>query len=95
MSEKIKLGIIGIGNMGSGHAKCVVGGECPDFELVAAADIKPQRLEWAKELSPDINCFDTAEKMLDSGLINACMICVPHYDHPKYTIESLSAEYTL
>ena len=90
MSEKIKLGIIGIGNMGSGHAKCVVGGECPDFELVAAADIKPQRLEWAKkELSPDINCFDTAEKMLDSGLINACMICVPHYDHPKYTIECL------
>ncbi len=90
MSEKIKLGIIGIGNMGSGHAKCVVGGECPDFELVAVADIKPQRLEWAKkELSPDINCFDTAEKMLDSGLINACMICVPHYDHPKYTIECL------
>ncbi len=27
--------------------------------------------------------------MLDSGLINACMICVPHYDHPKYTIECL------
>lgn len=90
MSEKIKLGIIGIGNMGSAHARCVFGGECPDFELVAVADIKPQRLEWAKsELSPDIHCFETAEEMLDSGLINACMICVPHYDHPKYTIECL------
>lgn len=43
--EKIKLGIIGIGNMGSAHSKNIVGGECPDSELVAVADIKPQRLE--------------------------------------------------
>ncbi len=87
MSEKIKLGIIGIGNMGSAHAKNIVAGKCPDFDLVAVADIKPQRLEWAKkELNPEIKCFDTAEEMLDSGLINACMVCVPHYSHPKYAI---------
>ena len=88
--KKIKLGIIGVGNMGSSHAKNIVGGECPDFELVAVADIKPQRLEWAKsELSPDIHCFESAEEMLDSGLINACMVCVPHYFHPKYAIECM------
>jgi predicted dehydrogenase len=39
MDKKIKLGIIGIGNMGSSHAKRVVEGKCPDFELVAIADI--------------------------------------------------------
>lgn len=90
MSEKIKLGIIGVGNMGSGHAKNVFEGKCPDFELVAVADIKPQRLEWVKtELSEDIKLFDNAEKMLDSGLINACIISVPHYDHPKYAIECM------
>ncbi|MEE1330680.1 MAG: hypothetical protein U0K18_05675 [Acutalibacteraceae bacterium] len=49
MSEKIKLGIIGIGNMGSAHAKNIIAGKCPDFDLVAVADIKPQRLEWAKK----------------------------------------------
>ena len=27
--------------------------------------------------------------MLDSGLIEACMVCVPHYDHPKYAIECM------
>lgn len=90
MSKKIKLGIIGIGNMGSGHARNIVRGECPEFELVAVADIKPQRIEWAKkELPAEINCFETAEAMLDSGLIEACMICVPHYDHPKYAIECM------
>ena len=90
MSKKIKLGIIGIGNMGSGHAHNIVRGECPEFELVAVADIKPQRIEWAKkELPAEVNCFETAEAMLDSGLIEACMICVPHYDHPKYAIECM------
>ncbi len=88
--EKIKLGIIGIGNMGSGHAGNVKKGMCPEIELVAVADINPQRLEWAKEnLFPEIATFATAEEMLDSGLINACLIAVPHYDHPKYAIEAM------
>ncbi|MDD6735910.1 MAG: Gfo/Idh/MocA family oxidoreductase, partial [Clostridiales bacterium] len=30
-----------------------------------------------------------AINMLDSGLINACIIFVPHYDHPKYAIECM------
>ena len=34
MEKKIRLGIIGIGNMGSGHACRVVDGECPDFVLL-------------------------------------------------------------
>ena len=89
MDKKIKLGIIGVGNMGSGHAKNVTLGRCPDFELVAVADIKPERLAKIKELNPNVTCFDTAEAMLDSGLIEACMICVPHYFHPKYSIECM------
>ena len=27
--------------------------------------------------------------MLDSGRIDACMVCVPHYDHPRYAIECM------
>ena len=90
MSETIRLGIIGIGNMGSGHAGNLMSGKCPDFKLVAVADINPDRLKWAKEnLSQDLVCFDNAEAMLDSGLIDACMVCVPHYDHPRLVREAL------
>ncbi len=89
--EKIKLGIIGMGNMGSGHAKTIVIKElCPEIDLVAVADINPARLEWVKENIPkEITCFDTAEAMLDSGLINACIVAVPHYDHCKYAMECI------
>lgn len=90
MSRKIKLGIIGIGNMGSSHAKNILNGKCPDFELAAVAEINAGRVEWAKKgLSADIRYFAAAEEMLDSGLIESCMVCVPHYDHPKYAVECL------
>ncbi len=91
MDKKIKVGIIGIGNMGSKHAQHFCEGKCPDFDLVAIADINPQRIEWGKKnLGEQINYFDDAIKMLDSGLIEACMVCVPHYDHAKYAIECLN-----
>ncbi len=88
--EKIRLGIIGIGNMGSGHATRIKAGNCPDFVLTAVADINPKRLEWAeRELGDGVKRFDSAEDMLSSGLIDACIVAVPHYDHPKYVIECL------
>ncbi len=87
MEKKIKVGIIGIGNMGSGHARHFFEGKCPEFTVTAMADTNPERIAWAKSHYPsDIAYFDTAEAMLDSGLIEACMVCVPHYDHPKYAI---------
>ena len=90
MSDKIRLGIIGIGNMGTGHAKHVMEGLCPDFVLTAVADRNPARLEWAKDhLGDGVACFGEALPMLDSGLIDACIVAVPHYDHPALAMECM------
>ena len=90
MEKKIRLGIIGIGNMGSGHACRVVDGECPDFVLTAVADINPAREDWAKKrLGENVAFFHTAQEMLDSGLIDACIVATPHYDHPTLAIECM------
>ncbi len=87
MDRKIRTGIIGIGNMGSGHARSIMEGKCPELELTAVADLNPARLEWARtELSPDIACFPDALSLLDSGLVESCIISVPHYDHPTLAI---------
>ena len=85
--EKIRLGILGIGNQGTMYSKRILGGECPDFDLVAICDRNPKRISWAKEnLSADITYFEHAETMMDSGMIDACIVAVPHYDHPKYAV---------
>ena len=85
--NKIRLGIVGIGNIGSSHAKTLMAGKCPEFELAAVADTNPDRLTWAKEtLGDSIRTFATAEEMFDSGVIDACIIAVPHYAHCKLAI---------
>ena len=90
MEKKIRLGVIGVGNMGSGHAIRVVDGECPDFVLTAVADINAARKEWAKNrLGENVAFFDNAIAMLDSGLIDACIVATPHYDHPALAIECM------
>ena len=89
MAEKVKLGIIGIGNQGSTYARRLVRENwVPEIEVAAIADINPARLNWAREnVSPDIAYFEDAITMLDSGLIEACVISIPHYDHPRYAME--------
>ena len=90
MDRKIKLGIIGIGNMGSGHASNIVKGNCPELELVAIADKNPARLDWARKQYPEtVTYFDNAIDMLDSGLVEAVIVAVPHYDHPTYGIAAM------
>ena len=85
--EKIRLGIIGMGNMGSGHLQSIIDGQCPKIEVTAVSDINSEKLISVNQKLPTAVCFDDTIKMLDSGLIDAALIAVPHYDHPRYAIE--------
>ena len=86
--DKVRVGIIGFGNMGSGHFGNIKSGRCPEIEVTAVADVKPARLEAAREASGgSVALFDDALKMLDSGLVDAAIVAVPHYDHPRYAME--------
>ena len=84
--DKIKLGIIGFGNIGNQHTRDIFKGNCPKVDLVAICDLKEERRKDAESKVPGVTTFAKAEDMLDSGLIDACLICVPHYDHPTYAI---------
>ncbi len=87
--SKVRLGIIGIGNMGSSHIRNYLDGKMPEIEIAAVCDIKPDRLEWAKETLPDAKRFDNATALMESGEVEAVLIATPHYDHPPLVIEAL------
>ena len=90
MDRKVKLGIIGIGNMGSGHAKNIFGGKTPELEIVAIADKNPARLDWARAQYPEgITYFEDPIAMMESGLVEAVIVSVPHYDHPTLAIAAI------
>lgn len=91
--EQVRLGIIGIGNMGSGHAKNVVEGKVPGMVLTAVADVREVRRQWAaKELPETVTIFENAEGLLDSGLVDAVLVATPHYIHPDLTIQALQRD---
>ena len=88
--NKVRLGIIGIGNMGSGHVESILDGKVPEIELAAVADLRESRRQWAEETLPEnVKIFETAEELLDYPDMDAVLVAIPHYDHPKYVMEAL------
>ena len=47
--EKLRLGLIGCGNIGVVHTDNIVNGKCPEVILAAACDLKDEKLEAIKE----------------------------------------------
>ena len=83
----IRLGIIGLGNMGSAHAKSLLNGSVPGLQLGAVADTNPARLE----AYDGIPHFDDAHALIASGLVDAVLVATPHYSHTSLGIAVLKA----
>lgn len=88
--DKVRFGIVGFGNMGTGHCKYLNAGEIEGATLAAICDIKPAKLEMAKEAYPDVALFDNHMDMFKSGKIDAVIIATPHYFHPTIGIDAFN-----
>ncbi|MBQ6803622.1 MAG: Gfo/Idh/MocA family oxidoreductase, partial [Clostridia bacterium] len=71
--EKIRLGVIGVGNMGSGHINNIKAGKCPEIEVVAVADRRESRREWCKENIPTAQIFNEGEDLIKAGVCDAVL----------------------
>ncbi|HIZ56823.1 MAG TPA: Gfo/Idh/MocA family oxidoreductase [Firmicutes bacterium] len=88
--NKVRMGIVGIGNMGSAHARSIFTGNIRDMELGAVCDIAPEKLSWANENLPGVPQFTDYHDLLDSGLIDAVLIATPHYFHPEIAVAAFA-----
>lgn len=89
--EKVRLGIIGIGNQGSNYLRAAADGGFPEIEITAVADVNSERFAPALTVLPGIKCFNTAEELISSGLCDAVVIATPHYFHPVYATAAMKA----
>lgn len=90
-SRKLRLAIVGLGNMGSAHMMNILTGKVPNVELVAVCDSTPDRLGLASEKAPRIPRFDDFDQLIASGLCEAVLIATPHYFHPPMAIKAFEA----
>ena len=91
MSDKVRLGIVGVGNMGRGHISNYVQGRMPEIEITAVADIDETKFDFARENVPGVKCYNTATEMFNSGDCDAVLIATPHYFHPPMAREAMEA----
>ena len=87
----LKLGIIGVGNIGSGHVQRVTEGNCPDIVVTAVADRRASRREWAAKALPEAAVFTEGSELIKSGACEAVLIATPHYQHPTLAQEAFEA----
>ena len=83
--NKVRLGLIGLGNIGQHHFSYLTAGKVSRAELVAVSDAVASKLERYKPLKT----FTDAEELIRSGLVDAVIIATPHYQHTSLGITAL------
>ena len=85
----IRFGVIGMGNMGTSHAKSFLTGKIRGMRITAVADTISEKLSWSKENLPWAKTFASGEELIESGEVDAVIICTPHYSHPELVMKAL------
>lgn len=85
--SEVRLGIIGLGNMGSTHVRNIESGSISGVKLAAICDIVPEKLE---KFDKKYLRYTDSAKMIRSGDVDAVLIATPHYFHTTIGIDSLS-----
>ena len=81
----VRLGIIGLGNIGQHHAAYLLTGKIHRASLAAVADAVPGKLEKYSQLK----IFADSEELIRSGLVDAVIVATPHYQHTTLGVAAL------
>ena len=83
----LRLGIIGLGNMGAVHVRAIQEGKVPGLTVTAVCDSNPKLLPD----DPAIACFTDAGELFHSGKVDAVLVSTPHYSHTSLGVAALAA----
>ena len=85
--NKVRVGIIGMGNIGKHHAGYLLEGKVSRCELAAVCSTSPGKLE--NYASKGLKVFGSAEELIRSKSCDAVIIATPHYQHTTLGISAL------
>lgn len=89
--DKVRIGIVGVGNIGTAHANTLFGGKVAGAVLAAVCDISSARRDFCKENYQGVEVFDDYNTMFASGLIDAVIVSTPHKLHCDIAMDALRA----
>ena len=88
-SHKVKVGIIGTGWIAESHIESYM--EMPDVEIVAGADLIPDKAEafFKRYGLENVRCYKDHKAMLDAEELDAVSVCTYNATHAECTIYAL------
>ena len=84
--KEVRIGVIGLGNMGTGHIQNIEAGKIKNMRLVAVCDINPAKLE---KYEGKYKTFTSSAELIRSGEVDAVMVETPHYSHTTIGIDAM------
>lgn len=89
--DSVRLGIVGIGNIGTFHTTYLLDAQIKGATLTAVCDIDQAKLHaWKAKHGDHIKCYRDYKEMLQSGQVDAVLIATPHYDHPVIAMDAFA-----
>jgi predicted dehydrogenase len=85
--QDLRLGIIGLGNMGQVHADSIAGGKVSRCHLAAVCDPN----EDVMKRYSHARAFPLSSGLIASGDVDAVLVATPHYSHTTIGVEALEA----
>lgn len=89
--KELRVGIVGIGNIGRVHAGCILAGKIPGMTLSALCDTDAEKRKLIKDTYPGIPVYAEHEKMFASGDTDCVIIATPHRFHPVIAADAFRA----
>ena len=89
--KQLRIGVIGIGNMGSAHAASLYNGKVNGCLLAALCDINAEKRRYAKEHYPNVSIFSSSDELIKSNTVDAVIVATPHRFHTDIAVSAMRA----
>ena len=87
--DTVRIGIIGMGNIGAFHAAYLLEGKVAGAQLAAVCSTSPHKL--ADYSQKGVRVFGDGEELVRSGSVDAVLIATPHFQHAALGIAAFNA----
>ncbi len=87
--NKVRVAVIGVGNIGSAHTNSLYSGKIENAELAAICDNDKNKENILKEKFPDVKFYNDYNLLLNDDEIDAVIISVPHPLHSEIALKAL------
>jgi predicted dehydrogenase len=87
--NQLRIGVIGMGNIGKHHTGYLLEGKAPRCRLTAVCSTSPQKL--AAYEAKGVRVFGDSTELIRSGEVDAVIIATPHYQHTSIGIAAFEA----